>query len=39
MLLGFGIIAIPTGIVSYEAIRQANDQRHGPLRLSIPARG
>ena len=28
MLLGFGIIAIPTGIVSYEAIRQGqNDQR------------
>ena len=28
MLLGFGIIAIPTGIVSYEAIRQSqNDQR------------
>ena len=34
MLLGFGIIAIPTGIVSYEAIRQGRRRRAAPLRLS-----
>ncbi len=27
MLLGFGIIAIPTGIVTYEGVRQANEDR------------
>ena len=28
MLLGFGIIAIPTGIVTVESIQQARQQRH-----------
>mgnify|MGYP003576933936 CR=1 FL=1 len=33
MLLGWGILAVPTGIVTAEMTARRNDRRHGPARL------
>ncbi|MCC2970330.1 ion transporter [Massilia sp. IC2-476] len=34
MLLGWGILAVPTGIVTAEMTARRNDRRHGPARLA-----
>jgi voltage-gated potassium channel len=33
MLLGWGILAVPTGIVTAELSARRNDRRNGPARL------
>ncbi len=39
MLMGWGILAVPTGIVTAEMTARRSDRRHGPLRMaSVAAR-
>jgi voltage-gated potassium channel len=38
MLLGWGILAVPTGIVTAEMSARRNEGRDGPLRILQPAR-
>jgi len=38
MLLGWGILAVPTGIVTAEMSARRNDRRHGPVRALLPPR-
>jgi voltage-gated potassium channel len=36
MLMGWGILAVPTGIVTAELSARRNDRRHGPVRIQAP---